>query len=291
MKKILIILSLFLFMCSCSEERSFEIDSSRINKIDYSDSDELNFLIHSRGYLLIDLSNYRALKANKIYNRMYPASLTKVLTLNTVLYLEEDLSKTSSITSKQINDLIKEDASLAHLESDKEYTLEELLFALILPSGADAAIALENYFVEKNIDLIEQMNIRAKEIGCKSSYFVNTTGLHDPMHYSTLYDLSLIVLDTLKYAKGREVLESFEHELDDKNIVESTLKPLMELEFANVLGGKTGYTPEAGQNIMVLYRQHNRSYLLLLCNADGSASRHEYFHYEDALNIISYFNN
>ena len=89
----------------------------------------------------------------------------------------------------------------------------------------------------------------------------------------------------LCYEEGRKILETVEYTLEDGLKVESTLKPLCQMETA-ILGGKTGYTPEAGQSILVLFRENNRSYLLLLGNAMGSYARKEYWHFEDTVHIF-----
>ena len=205
--------------------------------------------------------------------------------MDTVLSLFEDLDDTSFVTYEQVEAMIREDASLAYIRRDYVYSLRDLLYALILPSGADGAVALENCFQEKGMDLVEEMNALAQSLGCRSTHFVNPTGLHDPDHCTSLHDLFLIITDVLRYEEGRKILETVEYTLEDGLKVESTLKPLCEMETA-ILGGKTGYTPEAGQSILVLFRNNNRSYLLLLGNAMGSYTRKEYWHFEDTVHIF-----
>ncbi|MBQ6479263.1 MAG: D-alanyl-D-alanine carboxypeptidase [Erysipelotrichaceae bacterium] len=245
----------------------------------------LDLDLHSNEYLLADLSEHRILYENLSDLPIYPASLTKIMTMDTVLHQISDLSERSSVTYRQINDLIYEDASIAYLRGDYEYTIEDLLYALVLPSGADAALALENRFAEKGMDLIEEMNQLAESLGCRSTHFVNPTGLHDPNHYTSLNDLFLIITDVLQYETGRKILQTLAYTLEDGLKVESTLRPLCEQETA-ILGGKTGYTPEAGQSILVLFRKENRSYLLLLGNAMGSYTRKEYWHFDDTVHIF-----
>ena len=245
----------------------------------------LDLDLHSNEYLLADLSEHRILYENLCDLTIYPASLTKVMTMDAVLHRISDLKERSAVTYGQISDLIAEDASIAYLQGDYGYTVEDLLYALILPSGADAALALQNCFEEKGMDLVEEMNLLAESLGCRSTHFANPTGLHDPDHYTTLHDLFLIITDVLRFEEGRRILESVEHTLEDGLKIESTLKPLCEMETA-ILGGKTGYTPEAGQSILVLFRSENRSYLLLLGNAMGSHVRKEYWHFEDTVHVF-----
>ncbi len=282
MKRIYIFILLIL-LCSCQRElRTY--DSSRINVLE-DKSERLPFDIHSYGYLLVDLADFDILYSEHSDEKIYPASLTKVLTMDTVLHLFEDLDDSSFVTNAQVEAMIREDASLAYIQRDYVYSLRDLLYALVLPSGADAAVALENYFKMHGLDLVEEMNRRAEELGCTSSHFMNTTGLHDDNHYSSLDDLYRIVMDTLEHEEGRKVLTSLQHEMEDGLVMHSSVGNVLNHD-TQVLGGKTGYTPEAGQNILVLYRYHDKPYLLLTCGAPGSLAERKFYHYEDALEIF-----
>jgi D-alanyl-D-alanine carboxypeptidase (penicillin-binding protein 5/6) len=266
---------------SVSWDRSFEEDINVLK----DHSQKLDLDLHSGKYLLVDLSDFEILYSKDSDVRMYPASLTKVLTMDTVLSLTEDLDELSFVTNQQVEDLIVEDASLAYLQRDYYYTLRDLLYALMLPSGADAAVALENYFYLQGIDLVEEMNRHAQEIGCTDSHFVNTTGLHDEDHYTTLNDLYLIVMDSLKHEEGRKILDTLYYTLQDETRITTGVRMVSNSK-TDVRGGKTGYTPEAGLNIIVLYRHRGRSYVLLLGNAMGSYLNDEYWHFDDALTIF-----
>ncbi len=282
MKRIYIFILLIL-LCSCQRElRTY--DSSKINVLE-DKSERLPFDIHSYGYLLVDLADFDILYSEHSDEKIYPASLTKVLTMDTVLHLFEDLDDSSFVTNAQVEAMIREDASLAYIQRDYVYSLRDLLYALVLPSGADAAVALENYFKMHGLDLVEEMNRRAEELGCSSSHFMNTTGLHDDNHYSSLDDLYRIVMDTLEHEEGRKVLTSLQHEMEDGLMMYSSVGGALNHD-TQVLGGKTGYTPEAGQNILVLYRHHNKPFLLLTCGAPGSLAERKFYHYEDALEIF-----
>ncbi len=282
MKRIYIFI-LLLMLCSCSKELR-TCDPSNINVLD-DKAEFLPFTIHSYGYLLVDLKDFDILYSDHNDEIIYPASLTKVLTMSTVLSRFEDLDDTSFVTYEQVEAMIREDASLAYIQRDYVYSLRDLLYALVLPSGADAAVALENYFKMHGLDLVEEMNRHAEELGCHSSHFMNTTGLHDDNHYSSLDDLYLIVMDALNYEEGRKVLTSLSHVMEDGLIMYSSVGNVQNRN-TKVLGGKTGYTPEAGQNILVLYRYRNMPYLLLTCGAPGSLAERKFYHYEDALEIF-----
>lgn len=257
--------------------------------IDYSYIDTLDINLHSKSYLLIRLNDYKALYGEKYDSLIYPASLTKVLTLDTCVNRFDNLDDTSFFTQEQYNDLIEQNASLAGLIAYKEYSLRDLLYYLVLPSGADAACALSNYFEDHNMNLIEEMNKRCAELGLQNSNFTNPTGLHNDNMYTTLKDLAIIYLDTIKNDTAKSILKT---NYSKEYSLYSTTYPLSNrTDGVIVYGGKTGYTEEAHQNIIVFYEADNRSYMLLLAGAAGNPGLGEHFHIDDANLIFDYLYN
>lgn len=288
MNKKLTIVVLLLLLISLSLRTLLNIptvDTSDFNVLK-DNHKEFDFPIHSFGYMMIDLADFEIMYAKNHDVQIYPASLTKVVTLDTVLNLVDDLDETSYVANAQVEYLIQEDASLAYIQRDTDYTLRDLLYALILPSGADAALALENYFEERGIDLIEQMNIQCEKLGCTNSVFKNTTGLHHGDHHTSLNDLFKVTMDVLRYEEGRKILSSLYYMLEDGTRISTGIRAVNHNTAMEVLGGKTGYTPEAGLNIILLYRDHGHPYMLLTCNAMGDIRNDEFWHYDDALTVF-----
>ena len=280
MKKIIIVL-FCLFLCtSCKKEIVSKRDD--LLKVDYSEAERLDINLYAKEYLLIRLNDLKVLYASNNANRFYPASLTKLITLDTVLNNESDLSNVSSISEYDRGVLINQNASLANIKANRDYTLKDLLYALILPSGADGGSGLDNYF---DNELIALVNMNRKNLEMNDSNFTNLTGLHDDNLYTTLDDLLKVVLDILTYEDGKEILTTTSYYLDDGLRVSSTLTPLLNNEI-EILGGKTGYTPEAGQNVVVLYKVDNFYYMLMLGGCEGNQFRGESFHFDDVRLIL-----
>jgi len=257
------------------------------NYISYKNIKELDADLYSRAYLLIDLENRDALYGLNNSEKIYPASLTKLMTLDAILALcHDDLDQVSSFTSRQRDELIVANASLAYLKADTEYTVRDLLYALLLPSGADAAKALENLCEERGFSLIEYMKKQAEILELSNTSFINTTGLHDDEHYTTLDDMFRIVWDILKYREGRNLLSTVEYTTEDGVELKSTLKSLREIEEVDVLGGKTGFTGEAGENIFVFYECDEKTYALFLAGANGNPYHGESYHFDDVKTIV-----
>jgi len=252
----------------------------------YKQVKEFDFKINSYAYVLADLDNRDILYGKNYDEILFPASLTKLITLDAVLNNVIDLNDTSSLNDSQYNDLVRQNASLAHLKVNHEYTIKDLLYALVLPSGADAAVALENYFEKNENNLVNRMNERCIELGCVNTVLFNTTGLHDDNHIFTLSDYLKVIKDILRFEEGRNILNAFEYTLETGNTVKSTLISLKDIEKVKIFGGKTGYTSNAGQCICVLYEYENKEYLLVLAKADGSYLNGEHLHLDDVSTII-----
>lgn len=257
--------------------------------IDYSDINALDVDIHSKAYLLIRLNDFKALYGEKYDSVIYPASLAKVMTLDTCVNRFNDLDATSHVTQEQYNNLIEQNASLAGIIPYKEYSLKDLLYYLVLPSGADAAEAISNYFEDNGMNLVDEMNKRAEELGLSNSHFTNPTGLHDDNMYTNLKDLSIIYIDAIKNDVAKEILKTtYSKEYRLYSTIYSLSNRNDDIE---VFGGKTGFTDEAHQNIIIFYEADNRSYILLLAGANGDPGKGEHFHYDDANKILDYLYN
>ncbi len=274
---IVVIVILFLFA-------GLFIAKKLINRVDYSRMQRLDISLHSRSYLLYCVDDNEVLYGDNNNVVIYPASLTKLMTMDAIVSSDVDLEECSSLSDEQHEQLVADNASLAYLSTDYQYSIKDLLFALILPSGADAALALENY----QNDLLNMMNKRAAKLGMKNSSFTNCSGLHDENLYTTLDDLLLLCRDLLKYDVARDVLSSGTYMMSDGQMLTSSLKSICgEDDDLNVYGGKTGFTAEAGENIVVYYRYQDKDYLLLLAGADGDPYEGRYYHFDDVVNIFN----
>lgn len=280
-----------IYLLNRDDKEKINISSLSINELNFDDVEEFDLNLYSKSYMLIRLNDFKVLYGKNIDSSFYPASLTKVLTLDTVVNNVDDLNDTSYLTSADYNLLINKNASLAYLSINEEYTIEDLLYALVLPSGGDGALALENYFSQNNKDLVSMLNERCSYLGLNNSHFTNTTGLHDDELYTSLNDYSKIVIDCLNNDVAKKILKSFSHTLSDGLTVKSTLRSLEnKISDIEIYGGKTGFTGQAGENIMVLFSYDNRSYLLILTGALGNPYNYnEDYHIQDVISVLEYF--
>ena len=278
------------YLLNKDDKEKISLSSLSINELNYDDVEEFDLDLYSKSYMLIRLNDFKVLYGKNLDLKFYPASLTKVLTLDTVVNNVDDSSASSYLTSADYDSLISKNASLAYLSVEKDYTIKDLLYALVLPSGGDSAVALENYFSKNNKDLVSLLNERCAYLGLNNSHFTNTTGLHDDNLYTSLNDYAKIVIDCLNNDIAKGVLKSFSYTLSDGLTVKSTLRSLENsVEGVEIYGGKTGFTGEAGENIAVLFACGDRSYLLILTGALGNPyNSGENYHILDTISVLEY---
>ena len=120
---------------------------------------------------------------------MYPASLTKVMTAVVVLDHADELDAVVEAPADMFPALWEQNASMAGLQPGESATVEDMLYGLMLPSGADCAIALARYVAGDVEAFVELMNRTAAALGMSGTHFTNPTGLHDADHYSTARDM------------------------------------------------------------------------------------------------------
>ncbi|WMJ88254.1 D-alanyl-D-alanine carboxypeptidase family protein [Anaerocolumna sp. MB42-C2] len=249
--------------------------------------DELNHMddssITATSALIVNTSDDVVLYANNVYERMYPASLTKLMTALVVLK-EANLKDTVAV-SYNASHITESGAKLCGFKEGDKINLDDLLNCLLVYSGNDAGVAIAEHVGGSLEGFAKKMNETAKSVGAVHSNFVNPHGLHDDNHYTTAYDLYLIFNELIKYDKFVSIInqESYTTTYKDaegQDITKefaTTNRYLKGTEKApdgvTVVGGKTGTTSKAG-NCLILYSKDNKkkSYISLILQADGGNS-------------------
>jgi len=248
--------------------------------------------------ILIDSSTGTVLAGKNPDKKMYPASLTKIMTA--ILALEMG----------RLSDVIKVDDDTPHeifgshiaLDSGEILTLKDMLYALMLPSANDAALAIAKHYGGSEKEFVRLMNEKAKELGALNTNFVNPHGLHDPNHYTTAADLAVITRYAMKNEDFRKIVQTKKYEIQPTNkknearyftnlnkLIYNTgqnqiyidgvyISPLYEY----ATGVKTGYTPEAG-NTLVASAEKNGTELIAVAMNGVSLEM-----YQDAHNLFNF---
>lgn len=247
------------------------------------------FELNSSNYIMYNMDTGKIILEEYSQEQISIASLTKIATAIVTLENIDDLSQSVTITSETLDGLAEANASVAGFWVGQELTIEDLLYGLLLPSGADAANALEIYFAEKNLDLVEMMNDLVNQLGLTNTNFVNTTGLDDVNHYSTVYDVAQILMYALENETFKEIFTTDTYLTSDANItLRASYYSVMsyyEIENNYIIGAKTGYETTAGLCLASISYFDDTNFLLVT----AGAPRTTYVsHYEDTLEIYEY---
>ncbi len=171
----------------------------------------LDLELYSENALLIDLESNTVLVQKNADARIYPASMTKVMTVLVAAEHIENWDETFTMTQSIIDPLFLADASMAGFVHGEEVSMTELLYGAVLPSGAEATEALAIVTAGSEEAFAALMNEKAQALGLKDIHFVDASGLHDENHYTTLSDMAIIMQAALDNPHCREVLTSVNH--------------------------------------------------------------------------------
>ena len=225
------------------------------------DTKTLDLELYSEYALLIDLKSNTVIAQKNADARIYPASMTKVMTILTAAEHIENWDETFTMTQSIIDPLFLADASMAGFVHDEEVSMMDLLYGAVLPSGAEATQALAITVAGSEVAFAELMNEKAQALGLTDTHFVDASGLHDENHYTTLSDMAIILQAALDNPRCREVLTSVNHTSSPTEQhpegVAMTNKFLYRIQpqqtgNVNIQAAKTGYTAQA-MNCCVSY--------------------------------------
>lgn len=219
------------------------------------------------------------------------ASLTKIMTTIVAIENIENLDAKVTITEKDFNGLY--DASLAGFEVGDEVTYRDLLYGTMLPSGAEASQALANNISGSVNGFAGLMNEKAKELGMKNTHFVNTSGLDVNNHYSTVYDIALLLKYCLNNKTFKTIFDSTSYKTSNGELtLYSTFRyTAIKYNYKSdyILGAKTGYTDDAGKCLASIAYDQSNDILYLLVTTGANTSTDDAYHIKDATNIYTYY--
>lgn len=249
--------------------------------------------------LLINQTKNSVVCAVNPHKKIYPASMTKILTAIVVMDAIEngEIGIHDTVTIRKKIEFNEDNVTALGLEPDDYITVNDLLHGLLISSYNDCAIVLARYVAGSVSNFVELMNKKAAELGATNSHFVNPHGLHDNNHYTTPYDLYLIFKeflkkDTLVKIDGEQAYVLTMYREDEKIQTELTptngfLSNSFEMPSGfHITGWKTGTTDKAGSCIILEFVNDdtNEEYICLVSNAKDHESL--YTNVEDMLKEI-----
>lgn len=229
--------------------------------------------------ILVDADTNEIVAGYNYEKKVYPASLTKMLTLLVAAENIQDMDATYKFTSDDIDPLIEDNASRAGFEAGETVTMKDLLYSAILVSGADGTTGLANAVAGSEEKFVELMNAKIQELGLTGTKFVNASGLHNKNHYSTAQDIAVITKVAMDNETCREVLTATKYTTSKtkqhKDGIELTSIVAQRIEGyyvdcdgdgeaddgISIEGGKTGFTDEAKYTLSTILDDNGHTYI------------------------------
>ena len=230
--------------------------------------------------VLMDADTGRVLFEKNARERMYPASITKIMTALVALE-HADLADEVKISAQSAG----VEGSSMYLAAGETYTLEELLFGLMLVSGNDAASAIALHISGSIEAFARLMNETAKSLGADSTHFANPHGLPDPNHYTTAHDMALITRHALSLPDFRRIVAAPSVEIPWRpgRTSRQFASGNWMLGHGGIDGVKTGFTQAARHTYVASATRDDRRLIAVVLRTDPKSQK-----WADALELIEY---
>lgn len=257
---------------------------------DTEDSDiEDSLKLSAETSVLMDAASGEVLYDKNADKKMYPASITKLMTI--LLALENGkLTDEITFSHDAVYNIEKGSAHIAIMEGET-LTLEQVLRAIILRSANEASNGVAEYVDGSVEEFAKHMTKRAKELGCMNTNFINANGLFDENHYTTAHDMALIAKELLKNEDYRSMMRVTDYEIPPTNLQSETrylhgqhqmLNSNSIYYYQDAIGGKTGYTVEAGNTLVTYAERDGMTLIAVVMKCNGAE------HYLDTAALFDY---
>lgn len=242
--------------------------------------------------IVMEVETGSILYAKNIDVHHFPASITKVLT--TLIALENGQFTDPVYFSHDCVAFLQPDEASIGMKEGNQISLEQALYATLLASANEAAYAVGDN-VGKNAGhdynwFVEQMNLRCQELGGANSNFVNTSGLHDPNHYTCARDMALISREMFRHPEFFTIAQTYEYKIPQSETTEEHIfqqhHKMMDSNDENyyeyVIGGKTGYTSDALSTLITMADNGSMQLVCVVLKTHGKNV------YPDTKNLLEY---
>ena len=237
-----------------------------------NESTQENFKLINEDYttsaqhaIVYDVLDGRIVYDKGANDQIYPASMTKIMSVIVALDKIDDLDQTILMDTKAFEGLEEANASVAGFKIGQVLTYRDLLAGTLLPSGAEASNQLAISLYGSEGAMVIAMNDKVKELHLSHTHFVNTSGLHDDNHYTTPYEMAKIVEVALHQEVLYQLLISDTYTLSDHSqVLQHTTNQMGDLDkIVYFEGGKTGFTLEA-QNCLASFSTYENERLIMI---------------------------
>lgn len=228
--------------------------------------------LYSQAYMLLSLDDpsFPVVAEKNQDKRMYPASLTKIVTTMVVLNKVKDLSQKTKVSQSAYDAMLGTGAQTAGLKVGESLTIEQLLYLTMVHSACDACHVLAEFVSGSTDAFVAEMNSWVQSLGCKNTHFVNPDGLHDPNHYSTAADLAKITLKALQNDTFEKISTTVQYKYKNTTFTHTNLmlqSGYVSYYYEYASGIKTGSTEEAGYCVITKASKDGYNYLAVVLGA------------------------
>lgn len=232
-----------------------------------------NVSVEAEGAVLMDARSGAVIYGKNLHTAYYPASITKILT---ALIVIEHCNLDDVVTfSHDAIFSVEQGSSSAGMDVGDQMTVRDCLYAMLLKSANEVANALAEHTAGSIKNFAVMMNAKAKELGCQDSHFNNPSGLNDPQHYTSAYDMALIAQAAFQNETFVTIDSSLYYDLpptrhnpDGFRVYPGhrMLKKNTPQYYAGVIGGKTGYTSLAGNTLVTCAEKNGMKLISVVLN-------------------------
>ena len=246
--------------------------------------------ISADGGILMDINSGAVLFEKNSHEAYYPASITKILTA--LIVIENcGLDETVTFSNTAVNTL-EPNSSILGARAGDTLSVRDCLYALLLQSANEVANALAEHCAGSMDAFAEMMNEKAAELGCTDSHFANPSGLNDPNHYVSAYDMALIAKAAFSNPTFVEVDSTTYYDVPAGKLKQypdgwryyahhRMLRRNDSLYYDGVIGGKTGYTSLAGNTLVTCAERDGMKLVAVVLNGHQT-------HYSDTKALFDY---
>lgn len=231
-----------------------------------------SFLFPSRGQaepevsahsaVLIDQNSGRILFEKRAHEKKPIASITKVMTA--IIAIESGQMKEKAVTSKRA---IYTEGSSIYLKKGEKMTVEDLVYGLMLRSGNDAAVTISEHIGGSVEGFVYLMNEKARWLGMTNTHFNNPHGLDNEEHYSTAYDMAILMQYAMENDVFKEITGTKSYKAENKVYEWKNKNKLLTTYYDYCVGGKTGFTKKSGRTLVTAAKKGDMELIAVTLNA------------------------
>lgn len=260
-------------------------------------SKPLDLELFAKGAILINADTGAILFEKNAYEKMFPASITKVATALYVLQGNPDLEELITAKQEAIASItpqakrqsnyrspsywLETDGTHMGIKKGEMISLNDLLYGLMLVSANDAANVMAQHLRGNIPDFVEDLNQYLLKLGCKNTHFCNPHGLHHPEHVTTAYDMSLVAREAMKIPLFKKIVSTYKYIVPETNLqqprtlvqLNHLLRPSSPYFYPKAIGIKTGNHSISGKTLIGAAKNEERNLIAVILGCSSNADR------------------